>query len=534
MQKSSPENKFNLRSIARVFHPFLFALYSGITLLATNIFQVEVSEGYRILLISIVVSVLILFLTTILLRDVEKAGFITSIIIMIVFSYGHVYSSLKGSGILGANLVRHRYLLPFILILTVGLFGFALKKKEFRQTTAFLNVIAIGLIALPLIQIINYQFRSYQNRLEVDPTDSECQLQIQDGQTPPDIYLVILDAYTRADILDELHGYDNSPFLDELTQMGFFIADGSLSNYRHTEMSLGSLHSFDYLQNVFDNPTPENYDRLDVIDLILDSRARSELECIGYLSVAIDPGIFWTRWEDADILVSSTSDVFQSFQIFKGISRFEALWINSTLAKAIVDGNISLDARDNPVLTDPNDDLRNKILFSFDQLGEVANLPGPKFVFAHILSPHPPMLFGPNGEKVSSGSFELSGAGSDGEQEILDAYSDQVTYVNTRILESIRNILNSSSVPPVIIVMGDHGWADRNAEDKLSILNAYHLPDANQMSLYKTITPVNTFRIIFNEYFGTEFEYLEDISYFSRDDETLYEFEIVPNTWAEN
>ena len=51
----------------------------------------------------------------------------------------------------------------------------------------------------------------------------------------------------------------------------------------------------------------------------------------------------------------------------------------------------------------------------------------------------------------------------------------------------------------------------------LPILNAYHLPDKGRSSIYPTITPVNTFRLLFNEYFGANFEILEDKNYILED-----------------
>jgi hypothetical protein len=42
-------------------------------------------------------------------------------------------------------------------------------------------------------------------------------------------------------------------------------------------------------------------------------------------------------------------------------------------------------------------------------------------------------------------------------------------------------------------------------------------------SLYKSISPVNTFRVIFNEYFGGNYELLDDRSY-AHSVPRLYEF----------
>ena len=42
------------------------------------------------------------------------------------------------------------------------------------------------------------------------------------------------------------------------------------------------------------------------------------------------------------------------------------------------------------------------------------------------------------------------------------------------------------------------------------ILNAWLLPDKNETKLYKNITSVNTFRVLFDTYFGTNFGLAKD------------------------
>ena len=44
-------------------------------------------------------------------------------------------------------------------------------------------------------------------------------------------------------------------------------------------------------------------------------------------------------------------------------------------------------------------------------------------------------------------------------------------------------------------------------------MNAYHLPNKDDSLLYPSMSPVNTFRIIFNYYLGADFDLLEDKSY---------------------
>ena len=63
----------------------------------------------------------------------------------------------------------------------------------------------------------------------------------------PDIYLIVLDAHGRADVLRDLYGYDESPFLDHLRDKGFYVADRSTSNYCFTELSMGATLNMRYM-----------------------------------------------------------------------------------------------------------------------------------------------------------------------------------------------------------------------------------------------------------------------------------------------
>jgi len=92
----------------------------------------------------------------------------------------------------------------------------------------------------------------------------------------------------------------------------------------------------------------------------------------------------------------------------------------------------------------------------------------------------------------------------------------------------IDKLLASSKVPPIIILQADEGpfpeapskWdggfqqaSEAELQQKARILNAYYLPNTNETILYPSITPVNSFRLIFNLYFDTELELLPDLTY---------------------
>jgi hypothetical protein len=89
----------------------------------------------------------------------------------------------------------------------------------------------------------------------------------------------------------------------------------------------------------------------------------------------------------------------------------------------------------------------------------------------------------------------------------------------------VDGVLERSPSPPVIIVQGDEGpypegtegvdynWSRlsvRLLRQRTGILNAYHLPGDHAAQLYPDISPVNSFRVVFNTYLGTHLPLLPD------------------------
>lgn len=148
---------------------------------------------------------------------------------------------------------------------------------------------------------------------------------------------------------------------------------------------------------------------------------------------------------------------------------------------------------------------------------DVIQLPGPKFVFAHVETPHGPYVFD------EDGTFQQEDAYYRGEyySAINDSYGDmgyikQIEFMNSRLESMIEKILRESKTPPIIVIQGDHSIEEFGTiEDRMKILYAIYLPDGNYSAFYSSITPVNTFRNVLNECFGTDYTLLEDHSYFS-------------------
>jgi hypothetical protein len=162
----------------------------------------------------------------------------------------------------------------------------------------------------------------------------------------------------------------------------------------------------------------------------------------------------------------------------------------------------------------------------------VPAIQGPKFVFAHIVIPHPPFVLDAEGNPVEQeGAFTLNNPDAKMPfEERAVKYLDQVRFVNRETEAMVRRILSVSEVPPIIIIQADHGL-DGPLSSQMAIINAYYLPDGGDQYLYDTISPVNSFRIVFDHYFNGDYGLIDDISYYSRAD-TAFDYILVPNEHA--
>ncbi len=502
-------------------HPLFFATYPILALLAVNITEVEIQVSIRALVISLFGILLISLLIRAICGSWRRAAMAASFLALWFFSYGHLYQIMRKVPVIGIYLGRHRFLIIiYVFLLVLGLWLIFKRSRNVVTATKFINLIGLVLVAYPIVRIVEHSLHVSAGQ------DISQELAVTTMKTPaisreedlPDIYYIILDTYTRADALMNDFGFDNSPFLDELRSMGFYIADCSRSNYSFTQGSLSTALNMIYLPELGQVLADFGLDADDVWLLLKHSLVREQLEMLGYKTVAFDSGYEWSRIEDADIYLSLSRDPFQ----LQLIEPFEAMLIKSTLGLILTDiPNKSFLTQTNRLLEGINEinfPYRNFVerqLFILDQLPGLPLLSGPKFVFVHLLIPHVPHVFGPDGEIITDTRYYSGGLDAAINDEFFHrGYINEIRFINSRMLDIVETIIRDSRTTPIIIIQGDSGVTKGNW---LQILNVYYLRGEENPMLYSTISPVNTFRLIFDTYFGTDYGLLPDESFFGTD-----------------
>ncbi len=504
------------RIIQFPFHPPLIALYSPLSFLAYNRKEVLLEDSARTFLVVLVGVLMCYLLIRLLIKETLRATMVLSFIATLFFSYGQVYQFLHQQSVFfGVDFGRHRYLAVFYLVIAILGIRWLLKKRDLAAWVIPVNTFAIVLLAIPFFQVICYPW-GYQSTASISEDSAQVSVELVKPVDPPDIYYIIADSYTRDDVMSEFYDYDNTPFLSELEERGFYVARCGRSNYEHTHLSLGSSLNLDYIPEVYPREGVNNLPTLVRANIV-----RASLEAVGYRTIAFDSAYPHTAWKDIYRYFSYSDDHLLEPMVYLGLTEYETMFLRTTAGLILLDVDRKLDlgfryfVEVTPLLR-----RYDRIEYNLDKMMSVPTMDGQKFVFVHLLIPHDPYIFD------SSGEFQAF------QEDYKAGYRGQVMYLNSRLLEFIDYTLDVTRGNVIIIIQGDHGAPETlHSSRRLSILNAYYLPEGGNHKLYPSVTPVNTFRIIFDTYFGTELGLLPDMSYLTSP-EYLFDFTYVPEMRA--
>ena len=81
-----------------LLYPFLFSVYPFVSLLGSNIREVQLAETWHMFAFSLLFGAVVLLIAKAIVKDWNIAGVITTIVAFSFFSYGHVYDILGNAG----------------------------------------------------------------------------------------------------------------------------------------------------------------------------------------------------------------------------------------------------------------------------------------------------------------------------------------------------------------------------------------------------------------------------------------------------
>lgn len=484
------------------FHPLLFATFPVLSLYAANTVLIPFDEVWPPLLQVVAATGLLWLILRVVLRTWERAAFAASIAVLSFFSFGPILDVVRQTS-WGREYetmdLSQNWWIGWVAVLILACW----KWKRLPRWTVPLNAMAVALTLLPIVSI----GAAWTQRGDATPAAASAQAKNYRGPKP-DIFYVILDGYGRDDVLQREMGMDAS-FVQGLRKRGFYVAEDSRTNYCQTELSLTSSLNMGFIPDLVDGLDPKSEDRAKLDQRIDRSRVSQMLREYGYGYLAVTTGFPGVHPRSADLVLEGS----------QGSSLFMAALTERTPIRS--------DAIIQPAFDIRRDNLRSGIA-TLGRLGLPASRP--RFIFAHILAPHPPFVLGPNGEAIApkrmytivDGSHFMQNGGT--LDEYRTGYAGQAKAIGQMVLNAVDEILKRSRVRPIIVIQGDHGPKLHLDQDKLEktdvnevfpILNAYLVPDEIRKELYAGISPVNSFRTILRTQFGADLPKLEDRSWYS-------------------
>ena len=489
------------RSLNLIVHPLCFGLFPLFSILSANMAWAGLGEVLLPAGVVLAITIALWLVLWPLLPQPHKRALVVSLFWLPFFSFGTIVEGVRrfaGTREMIGPVVLLECLALALTAAGVTIFCVGRSPRSFRRVTTVLNRFSAGAlsVSVAVCGLVLVQRNTYEPAIDVQNVG------YSNPSVPaerlPNIYYIISDAYPRSDYLKSFIGYDDTPFLDQLRDRGFYVADRSRSNYCNTLPSLASTLNLDYLDPALvpryfrDLPAP-------LFSAAQDNRVVQTLKKEGYEFVTIASGLFATEMKGADRLIRPGESPFTEYQQYL---------IDLTPIRVFLNRL-------------KKERWHHRVPFVLDTLAALEPEGRPMFVFAHLFAPHMPHSYDKDGRILEESEFP----------PLREGWHNVTTFLNTRLVEVVDAILEREP-NSVIIIQGDHGcnvslqsasdyaeapWRgtwENYVRDRSANLSTYYFPDRQYEGLlYPEITPVNSFRVIFNKYLGTTFPLLEDVTY---------------------
>lgn len=416
--------------------------------------------------------------------------------------FGAVHDFLKG--VFGKSIVTsYSFLLPCIFGGVILLFFFL--KHTRSRFIAINQYISVLLWIFLILEIAVFSYKGLTKEARFNYLASEKVLENKKiTGDKPDIFFIVLDEYTSSKCLKEEFNYDNKEIDSLLNASRFYTSYLSKSNYNATPYSLASTFNMQYLRYGLEEHIINSKFFLQAIHTFEQNELINFLRKQGYTiknygclkleGVSMDTNPYFYKL-DYDQIDSRTlysriqrdiSYNWQSKNIFTGEFKIPSKYISSKQYHFF-----------------RNDYNYTKLI---SELSISENTP--RFIYAHLILPHEPFYLNEDGSFVSDKQIILK------QQDLKEAYLNQLKYCNKLFKKIIRLASDTGFKNRVVIIEGDHGFRDYKDPSKLERefdnLNCYYFSDHDYRTLYPGISPINSFRVVLNKYFAQSLPMLKD------------------------
>ena len=474
------------------FNPLIICLFFIIFLYSNNLGEdIEFIEILSLFTIGALFSYLILAISMLILKSINKASFFSSISLFLFFSYGYFYE-LFNEIIFLKEISRHRYIIPIVAILFLYILFRIIKSR--KKFIIFHKIFFISFLSLTIINslmILNHDLGPSR------PITEDIKIEINTKDNLPDVYHLILDMYPDEDILRTRFGFDNNGFINELNSLGF-KKENLKVNYEHRFImpSITNMKHFygaDEDEKNYMNETYFSFDK---------SVEAHIAKKLGYEVIEI----------------STIDDNFFS-SIFGDFSK---IFLRTSMLSIVDDSPLPIH---NLWLSKKQRHFQENL----NKLSKIHENSEMTWVYFYSTPPHPPFIFNSDGPKEFNNDdynkFIINDIKSISTKE---NYIEQLKYVNKVTLETIREILKNSS-NSIIIIHSEDGMnysneslVDENGniieevfQELFSTMSFIYTPDNCIDNQDRIKTNINIISTLFRKCFDLEIPDNEDTKYWN-------------------
>lgn len=472
--------------------PILAVLYPGLLyqwVFGVHAFRTMLYLSTTTILATVTVATWALLHYLAFKRDLRRSTGVTAVLVIAVFSWPP-WTAI-GEGV--ANVTRVAFLMDIVPVFVAG--GLLWAAVRYADRDRFIVIVDGALIGVLIVLGAGMLPRLVGS--------SDVSLPAPPPGPKPNVVVLVVDGYARADVLASQYGFDNTAFLGELSDRGFQIRDDAVANYSVTHTSLSSIMAADYPfeEGARSDASMDRMRRL----LSGDGTLMHTFDAAGY-----DTLMFENAW--AGSLCGTTPNRCHRTGI---VSR--SLWSLGQMSPLAV---IQRMVMPHPFTAIGLQHIR--------ELGDLLepDAPEPLFVFAHVTVPHPPTQLDASCDFIVSsdrvGLLLSSADATEAEQDVARArYVEQLQCINDEVIATIDSLI-ATDEDIEIVVMSDHGpdsqaqfakdvadWTDGELLERLGVLSAVRMP-AQCAQREPARTTINTVRRAIGCAFGTPIAEVED------------------------
>ncbi len=480
-----------------ILHPVLAGTVTVLALWAGNVVDVPVRDGLVLTGILAVAGAGLWALLTVGMRQRPSASaLVATPILLIVSLVGWI-------GFLGP--IPRLVVVAAVCVGTLFLVGRSTASVR-KRLNILASVVMVSLVASNGLTIVATQPEATSDGLiassELGGGGDSGGTAVDDDQR--DVWIIVPDRYPNEGALQR-RGMDGTGLTSALEERGFDVMREATSNYPQTLISLASAWNFELYDAQGKSGPAIGAGSVGAIDNHLLGQGFKER---GYDYAHLGS---WTDFTSAPSVADEILTLDQS-------SELNRAWIDkSAIAAALQARGWDYDTRGRQ---------RKTALQQLQVLDELAEIEDgqPRLVIAHLLLPHPPYVFTPDGGEQRIGLDETS------------AFDQQRQFFDSQLVPLVDQ-LQARSRPPLIIVAADEGdypldwdeeivevydWSTVSADDgrdKLAILAAVYDPDPQsdeRFPLADDMSLVNIMRWLANRSLDADFDRLPDDHYLYR------------------